>query len=181
MSEEDETTTAATSSGETAAASATFTQADLDRVVADRLSREREKLGKKYADYDSLKGAADELAKLRSSQMSEQEKAVAKATAEAEERGRTTALTQSGKRLARAEFKAAAKGRMEPDAIAGALELLDLTKFVGADGEPDDKAIEAAVTKLAGPTRPANFDGGARSTAKTTDMNALIRNRAGLG
>lgn len=32
----------------------TFTQAELDRIVADRLARER----KKYADYDDLKAAA---------------------------------------------------------------------------------------------------------------------------
>lgn len=36
----------------------TFTQADVDRIVADRLKREREK----YADYDDLKAKAGEKA-----------------------------------------------------------------------------------------------------------------------
>jgi uncharacterized protein involved in type VI secretion and phage assembly len=33
----------------------TFTQADVDRIVADRLKRERETTRTKYADYDDLK------------------------------------------------------------------------------------------------------------------------------
>lgn len=32
-----------------------FTQADVDRIVADRLKRERETVKAKYADYDDLK------------------------------------------------------------------------------------------------------------------------------
>lgn len=37
----------------------TFTQADIDRIVADRLKREREAVKAKYADYDDLKKAAE--------------------------------------------------------------------------------------------------------------------------
>lgn len=37
----------------------TFTQADLDRIVADRLKREREATKTKYADYDDLKTKAE--------------------------------------------------------------------------------------------------------------------------
>ena len=36
----------------------TFTQADVDRIVADRLKREREATRAKYADYDDLKAKA---------------------------------------------------------------------------------------------------------------------------
>ena len=49
----------------------TFTQADIDRLVSDRLERER----KKYADYDALKAAKAELDKLKEGQMSELDKA----------------------------------------------------------------------------------------------------------
>jgi hypothetical protein len=38
----------------------TFTQADVDRIVADRLKRERETTRTKYADYDALKAKAGE-------------------------------------------------------------------------------------------------------------------------
>lgn len=37
----------------------TFTQADVDRIVADRLKREREATRAKYADYDDLKKKAE--------------------------------------------------------------------------------------------------------------------------
>lgn len=36
-----------------------FTQADVDRIVADRLKREREATKAKYADYDDLKAKAE--------------------------------------------------------------------------------------------------------------------------
>lgn len=156
-----DTTTSTTDSGKT------FTQADLDRVVADRVARERAK----YSDYGDLKKKA-------AAAMTEQERAVA----EAEHRGKTAAQTAASGRLARAEFKAAAAGKIEKDALDGFLEYADLTKFVGDDGEPDTKAIEAVVKKLGGTERATDFDGGARKSAtKTTDMNQLIRQKAGLG
>lgn len=40
----------------------TFTQADVDRIVAERLKRERETTKAKYADYDDLKAKAGEKA-----------------------------------------------------------------------------------------------------------------------
>jgi len=48
----------------------TFTQAELEAIIADRLKREREK----YKDYAELKKAAEEYQKLKESQMSETEK-----------------------------------------------------------------------------------------------------------
>lgn len=58
----------------------TFTQADLDRIVAERLGRERSK----YGDYDQLKAAAEELAALKDAQASEAEKATKQAAKDAE-------------------------------------------------------------------------------------------------
>ena len=52
----------------------TFTQAEIDAIVAERLKREREK----YKDYTDLKKAAEELQQLKQSQMSEAEKLQAK-------------------------------------------------------------------------------------------------------
>lgn len=145
----------------------TFSQAELDRIVADRVARERSK----YADYGDLKRKA-------ASAMTDQERLVS----EAEERGKTTALTTAGTRLARAELRAAAAtNHVDKGTLDGFLEYADLSRFVGADGEPDTKAIEAAVKRLGG-SGTTDFDGGARgTTAKTTDMNALIRRQAGLG
>lgn len=144
-----------------------FTQADVDRIIADRVARERAK----YADYGDLKKRA-------AAAMTDQEKAVA----EAEQRGRAAALGETGSRLVRAEFRAAAAARVDRETLDAYLEDADLRKFLREDGEPDTKAIEARIAKLGGAARSTDFDGGARtSAAKPSDMNALIRRQAGLG
>lgn len=141
----------------------TFTQADIDRAVTERLTRERAK----FADYDDLKKRA-------AAAMTDTEKAVK----EAEDRGRNSAKAETGTRLAAAEFKAAAAGRVDEATLTGFLEYADLTKFV-KDGEPDQGAIAAAITKLGG-SKPASFDGGARGPAAVAGgMNDLIRRAAG--
>lgn len=48
----------------------TLTQPEIDSIVEERLARER----KKYADYGDLKKAAEELAELKKSQLSELDK-----------------------------------------------------------------------------------------------------------
>ena len=122
---------------------------------------------------ESDKATKAELEKLRASTMSEQEKAVAAAKTEG---AREAALT-AGRRLAAAEFRAAAAGRLS-DAGA-ALELIDLARFVGDDGEPDTKAIAAAVDKIAAAAAlPVNgktplVPAGVRGTAPTADVDWL--------
>jgi len=82
-------------------------------------------------------------AELEREHMSESEKAVAQARAEGELAGRAGAAA----RLAAAEFRVAAVGKLaDPD---GALEVLDLGRLTGPDGEPDRKAIADAVERLA--------------------------------
>lgn len=83
-----------------------------------------------------------ELEKLRTASMTEQEKAIA----EAETKGRTAAASEYGQKLAAAEFRAAV-------AAAGidlgeAAEYIDVTRFVGDDGEVNVAAIKSAVTKF---------------------------------
>lgn len=58
------------------ATEAKFTQADLDRIVQDRLSREREK----YGDYDALKQKAAKFDKIEEESKSELQKATERAT-----------------------------------------------------------------------------------------------------
>lgn len=116
-----------------------------------------------------------ELNTLRQQGMNDSERAVA----EAEARGRTAASTEFGQRLARSEFATEAARRNPGFDAAGILDDLNLARYVGDDGEPDSKAIKAAVARLVpvGEQAP-DFDGGGRSTSKTTDMNEIIR-RAG--
>lgn len=56
---------------------AKFTQADLDRIVKDRLKRESEK----YGDYDALKAKADKFDEIEEASKTELQKATEKAKA----------------------------------------------------------------------------------------------------
>jgi hypothetical protein len=71
-----------TDDGGSAGAAKTFTQADLDRVVRERLERERAK----YADYDELKAKAEDADKTKSKldKMAEQMDALTKRAETAE-------------------------------------------------------------------------------------------------
>jgi hypothetical protein len=64
MSDTTTTVTETTEATESTEQDQTFTQADVDRIVADRLKREREQVKSKYADYDDLKAKAGQSATL---------------------------------------------------------------------------------------------------------------------
>lgn len=127
------------------------TQADLDRIIGERLAREREK----YADYTDLKAKAEAHDKALADAMSEQEKAVAKARDE----GKAEVQEAANQRLVRAEARvmaATAKFRDPADAVA----FLDLSKVeVNDSGEVDAKAITDQLKTLA-ETKPYLVDDG---------------------
>lgn len=139
----------------------------IDRMKADKVAAERRS-----------KALERELEQVRQATMSETEKAIA----EAEKRGRTAASTDFGKRLVKADIATAA-ARRNPDYDTAALDYLDLSRFIGDDGEPDATAIAAAVERLVPAASGApSFDGGVRKTpAAKVDMNSVIRKAAGLG
>lgn len=143
---------------------------DAGKQALDRMKAERNEANK------ALKTLQRELEQVRKASMSEAEKAVA----EAEQRGRSSALTEYGKRLARSEFNAAA-ARRNPAFDTAALDYLDLSRFVGDDGEPDSKAISEAIERLV-PTsdgRPrGDVDQGVRPNQAPAGMNDLIRRAA---
>jgi hypothetical protein len=121
--------------------------------------------GAKATEYDKARKAA----------MTDAERA----TAEAEERGRTAATQQFSARLAKSEIRAEAKDAGAD--LDGVFEYLDLSRFVGEDGEPDAKAIKTFVSQLPqkDPT-PPSFDGGTRTTPPAQQgMSSLIRKAAG--
>lgn len=153
-------------------------QADLDRIIEQRLARERAK----FADYDLIKEKADRHDALENELASDLEKA----TQRAADQAWTQAVTQAVPRLVRAEFRAEAKGVLDPGQLEALLEDLDLTRYADDDGEPDTAKIAAKIAKFAPPKEDAkrkfpDLGGGNRGgSAKTTDMNALIRSAAGL-
>jgi hypothetical protein len=105
-------------------------------------------------DIDNLKAALNEerkqrkdiegkFTKLEKEHMSDTEKLIA----QAKDEGRREAIQSAGRRLAAAEFKAAAAGKIGDPAAA--LEVLDLSKFVSDNGDPDTTAIQKVVDRLA--------------------------------
>jgi hypothetical protein len=118
---------------------------------------------------------AAELEKFRKAAMSESERAVA----EAEARGRTTAAQEYGKRLARSEIRAAAADSGAD--VGGVFDYLDLSRFVGDDGEPDTEAVKAFVEALPRRTpQPPSLDLGSRGDgAAPRDFNQALRAAAG--
>lgn len=124
-----------------AAYTAPASQAELDRIVEQRLARERAK----YADYDALKTKAARADELENTLATDSEKAV-KAAREEE---RAKALNETRPQAVRSEFKAAAKGVLTAEQLTALLEDLDLTKYVDDKGVVDEEKIEKKVKAFA--------------------------------
>lgn len=149
----------------------TFTQTELDRIVQDRLARERGK----FADYDELKAKAGKLDELEAANASELEKAVKRAE---EAEARASSSTQRANALAlRSAVVAEANrsGAIDADAVFALISKDSVT--VGDDGqvtgaEDAVKALLEAKPYLVGTTAPAgttgSADGGARSASAGT-------------
>lgn len=96
-----------------------------------------------------FKEQASELEALRQASMSDQEKAVATARAEA----RTETLREIGESRVDDAVRVATAGRsVDVDAL---LEGLDRGRFIDDEGQPDRDAIAAWVDRIAPPTDPA--------------------------
>jgi hypothetical protein len=151
----DTTTTSTTTTPPTEPA--TDWKAEAERYKAE--ARKQETRAKANAE------AAKELARVRSSSMSDQEKAVE----EARQAARQEILNELGADLVDSAIKLAVGDRLaDVDAL---LEGLDRSKFLGEDHRPDAKKIAAWVDRLA----PA--DGKARQTS-TPDLAQGARGQA---
>lgn len=145
-----------------------------------RTWEDRAKADKKRAD-----DLQAELDKVKEKTQSEQEKAIDAAKAE----GRTEALTVANKRVVKAAVKVAAAGKLADPSDAASL--LDLEQFeVNADGDVDQKKVDAAIDRLleekphlaAKGARPSGDGGGGPRgdpAGGKESMNDLIRRKAG--
>lgn len=155
---------------------ATFTQADIDRIVKDRIERERAK----FADHETLKAAKAELDALKAAQMSEDEKRAARITeleqlAVVAQHERDEALKTANNRLIRSAFiaEAAKAGAEHPE---DAYRLADTdTVTISEAGEVSGVAEAVAALVKAGrlPMRKVqglapNLDGGAAGATGST-------------
>ena len=117
----------------------TFTQAELDAIITDRLGREKQK----FADYDDLKKAAKRLADIDAANLSEKEKSEKRIKDAEAERDAAKAYNQS--LVIKYAVKDASRdaGALYPDA---AYKLLDMTAVeYDKDGNPTniDKLVKA--------------------------------------
>lgn len=148
---------ATTNGGTPPASDKTFTQTDLERIVGERLARERSK----YGDYDQLKTAAEELAKIKESQASETEKALKTAAKETEAKVRA----ELEPHMLRLEV-ALAKG-LPPE--LGAKVLSAAKRLVGSTREEleADAAEFFTTAPITATNQPPDFDQGSRGGGGT--------------
>lgn len=122
----------------------TFTQADIDRVVSDRLDRER----KKYEGYDDLKAKAEKYDELSEKDKSESEKLAGKLTKAEQERDQAkSALLRhriAAEKKLPAEFIDRLQGSSEEELAADADKLLELVKAPAQNPEFDGGTREPA-------------------------------------
>lgn len=134
-----------------------FSQADVDRIVADRLKREKEK----YADYEELKGKAEKLKDIEAAQMTEQEKAQAK-IAELEARNAETEAKVRAMEITRLRSKLLADEGLPAD-------LADRVR-----GETEEE-IKADLESLKAIVKPKNIGGGGVPQASKDQKNPWKR------
>jgi len=132
---------AASKAATDAAYTAPASQADLDRIVEQRLARERAK----FADYEDLKTKAAEHDELVAASRTEHENAIEAAKKEARE----SALKEARPGVVKAEFKAAAKGVLSKEQLDALVEDLDLTKYITDKGDVDEEKIAKKVAAFA--------------------------------
>jgi hypothetical protein len=139
---------------------------DAGKQAIDRMKAERDEARR------LAKAREKELEQFRTASMSEAEKAIL----EAEQRGRLSVLADFGQKLARSAFVAEAARRNSDYDAAAVLDDLNLSRYIGEDGEPDSKAIAAAVARLVpepstGPRGVGNADLGGRSAGAALPLN----------
>lgn len=114
------------------------TQADLDRIITDRVNRTKAQ----FKDYQQLKAAADELAQIKAANQTEAERQAQELTrwqSEAE-KWRTAAVGNRVQALA-ADFA-------DPSDAVSSPEFADLGKYLDAGGQIDEAAIQADLAAL---------------------------------
>lgn len=144
---------------------------------------------KALAEWKQRAKEAEKAAKTQAARLKEIEDRDKSETQKASERAeaaekRAAAMVE---RTVRAEVRALAATTFADPSDAAAF--LNPADFVDDDGDVDTKAVEKALADLlkrkphlGKEAAPPSFDSGARRTADApTDMNSLIRQKAGLG
>lgn len=140
-----DTTTTDTAEADTSTDQQTTDTADAGKDWAAEAAKWRD-LARKHEERAKTNAtAAKELEQVRQQSMSEQEKAVAQAKAD----GLAEGLVAGAARLAAAEIRAAAAGRMTSEQLGALLEGLNLAAFIDAAGEVDQAKVARFVDGIA--------------------------------
>jgi hypothetical protein len=147
MSDTDTTTEAADDTGSTDTDTDDTRTGDDPVAEVERLRVELQKARKWEERAKANAKAAKELEEFRQQSMTEAERAIEQARTEA----RREALTEVGAKVAAAEIRAAATGRMSGEQLATLLDNVNLARFIGDDGEVDRDAVSSFVEGIAPP------------------------------
>ena len=153
----------------------TFTQAEIDKIVGDRLTRDRKERDKTAAD-EKRKAEMSEAEKLKAAK----DDADARSTAADERANAVTVKAEAKVSLLAAGVKS--------ERLAASLKLMDLSGVTVTEGEPDAAALKKAVDALL--KEYPEFVGEAKANAGGKefggggkggkfDMNSAIRQMAG--
>lgn len=151
-----------------------MTQEEVDRVVAQRLARDRKEVESKLATFDELKSKAEQFDALQAEQKSELEKLMERA--EKAEREREEIAKRADRAAIRSALVAEAsrQGAIDPEDVVALLAAQDFV--IGEDGSVD--GVQEAVSglleskpHLAGSRTPQPADQGARATAPNVSLD----------
>ncbi len=148
----------------------TFTQAELDKQIEQRLARER----KKFDGYDDLKAKAARLDEIEKANATDLEKAVMAAKDET----RAEVARTFGEKLVRGVMKAQLEQAMKPADAVALLDDLNLGKYVGDDGEIDEEAIAKTIARLA-PRGRYDLGQGGRGDGPSIDQQIADATKSG--
>lgn len=131
--------------------------------LRDELAKARKWETRAKANAD----AAKELDRVRRESMNDAEKAAATAREEA----KAEVLRTYGGKLARAEVRAAAAGRIDDEQLDAVLEHLDLTAFLDDEGD----VIASEVSKFVDRLAPKSDDGNSNAPRRARDLGQGAR------
>jgi hypothetical protein len=151
-----------------------LTQAEVDRVVNDRLARQRHQ----FADYDELKAKAGKYDEVEAQSKSDLERAQEALRTAEETASKATERANATARRAAIVSEAHQAGAVDPDAVVALLPKDAVT--VGDDGQVTGAkdAVAALLeqkTYLVGERQPGPGDGGARTTPPEPSIDDRIR------
>lgn len=174
MADDDTTSTDDQADGDATSTDSTTTSTDVGDAGKRAIDAERAKAREATKSAAALKKANTELEN-RLKALEDRDKTEAQKLADgkaaAEKAAADSAAEVAKARTELLRMQVAAQHKL-PAELAGRLQ-----------GETAEEMAEdaKALLKVVGAQAPLNFDGGARRTAKSTDMNQLIRQKAGLG